>query len=79
MMNVQVEKDVVFAAHGEPDLTLDIYRPPHDDAPVALYVHGGGWRGGDKADGGARRLGPLSACGAHPCQLQGLRGREKRS
>ena len=79
MMDVQVEKDLVFAAHDRSDLALDIYRPPHDDAPVALYVHGGGWRSGDKADDAARRLAPLSACGAHPCQSRGLRGREKRS
>ena len=63
MMDVQVEKDLVFAAHDGSDLTLDIYRPAHDDAPVTLYVHGGGWRSGDKADDRARRLAPLSACG----------------
>jgi acetyl esterase/lipase len=62
-MDVQVEKDLVFAAHDRSDLTLDIYGPPHDDAPVAIYVHSGGWRSGDKADDGARRLTPLSACG----------------
>jgi acetyl esterase/lipase len=63
MMNVQVEKNLVFAVHDGSDLNLDIYRPPHDDAPVAIYVHGGGWRSGDKADDGARRLASLSACG----------------
>ena len=63
MMDVQVEKDLVFAAHDGSELALDIYRPPHDDAPVTLYVHGGGWLSGDKADDGARRLTPLSACG----------------
>ncbi len=63
VMDVQVERDLVFAAHDGADLTLDIYRPSHDDAPVAIYVHGGGWRSGDKADDGARRLAPLSACG----------------
>ena len=63
MMDVQVEKDLVFAAHDGSELTLDIYRPPHGDAPVAVYVHGGGWRSGDKVDDGARRLAPLSAYG----------------
>jgi acetyl esterase/lipase len=53
MMDVQVEKDLVFAAHDGSELALGIYRPPHDDAPVAIYVHGGGWRSGDKADDGA--------------------------
>jgi acetyl esterase/lipase len=62
-MDVKVEKDLVFVAQDGSDLALDIYRPSHDDAPVALYVHGGGWRSGDKADDGARRLVPLSACG----------------
>jgi acetyl esterase/lipase len=79
MTDVQVEKDLVFAAHDGSDLALDIYRPPHDDAPVAIYAHGGGWRSGDKADDGPRRLALLSVCGAHPCQPRGLRGREKRS
>jgi hypothetical protein len=63
MMDVQVEKGLVFAAHDGSELALDIYRPPHDDAPVAIYVHGGGWRTGDKADDGGGRLAPLSACG----------------
>jgi acetyl esterase/lipase len=64
MMDVQVEKDLVFAEHDDgSELALDIYRPPHDDAPIVVYVHGGGWRSGDKADDGARRLAPLSACG----------------
>ena len=63
MMDVQVDKDLVFAAHDGSDLTLDIYRSPHGDAPVTIYVHGGGWRSGDKADDGARRLAPLSARG----------------
>ncbi len=63
MMDAQIEKDLVFATHDGSDLTLDIYRSPHDDAPVTIYVHGGGWRSGDKADDGTRRLAPLSACG----------------
>jgi acetyl esterase/lipase len=62
-MNVRVEKDVVYASRRGSDLTLDIYRPPQDDAPVTIYVHGGGWRSGDKRDDGTRRLAPLSASG----------------
>jgi acetyl esterase/lipase len=60
---VRVEKDLVFATHDESDLTLDIYRAPNDDAPVTIYVHGGGWQQGDKTDDGERRLAPLSAYG----------------
>jgi acetyl esterase/lipase len=59
----QVDRDLVFAAHDGIELALDIYRAPQDDAPVTVYLHGGGWRRGDKADDGPRRLAPLSACG----------------
>ena len=48
-MEVQVERDLVFAAPDGSELALDIYRAPQDDAPVTIYVYGGGWRGGDKA------------------------------
>ncbi len=34
-------------------LTMDLYQPKKigAPAPVVLYVHGGGWTGGDKSDG----------------------------
>lgn len=34
-------------------LTMDLYQPKKVDgpAPAVLYVHGGGWTGGDKSDG----------------------------
>jgi len=34
-------------------LTMDLYQPKQigAPAPVVLYVHGGGWTGGDKSDG----------------------------
>jgi len=34
-------------------LTMDLYQPKNvtAPAPVVLYVHGGGWTGGDKSDG----------------------------
>jgi acetyl esterase/lipase len=58
-----VERDLVFAARHGCELSLDIYRPPQDDAPVTIYLHGGGWRGGDKSDDAAGRLVLLSTCG----------------
>ena len=43
-----VERDLAFGA--DPAQRLDVYRPAHaSGAPVILYVHGGGWRRGDKA------------------------------
>jgi acetyl esterase/lipase len=58
-----VDSDLVFAKTDEYELALDIYHSADPDAPVTVYVHGGGWRNGDKADDGARRLAPLAACG----------------
>lgn len=63
MTQLRVDRDLVFARHDGSELALDIYRAPRDDAPVAVYVHGGGWRGGDKTDDSTRRLAPLSAYG----------------
>jgi len=58
-----VERGHAFAVVGTTTLRLDLYRAPRDDAPVVLYVHGGGWRSGDRADGGAERLAPLADLG----------------
>jgi len=35
------------------DLTMDIYQPRKGErpAPAIIYIHGGGWIGGDKSDG----------------------------
>jgi len=63
MSTVSVEQDHVFATVGETVLALDLYRAPQVDAPLVVYVHGGGWRGGDKADGGVARLRPMAAPG----------------
>lgn len=59
----RVENDLVFAKTDEYELALDIYRAADPSAPVTLYVHGGGWRAGDKAMDGERRLAPLAAYG----------------
>jgi acetyl esterase/lipase len=85
---VTVEKDHEFARIGGATLSLDLYRSPRTDAPVVLYVHGGGWRSGNKADEAERRLAPLAAYGitvasaeyrlvpaaAFPDQLHDLKG-----
>ena len=64
MRRVDVEKDVVYARAGEQTLALDIYRPDTDlSPPVVLYLHGGGWAVGDKADGSSERLEALARHG----------------
>ncbi len=46
--------DVTYCTTPEGvDLTMDVYQPKVLDgpSPVVMYVHGGGWTGGDKSDG----------------------------
>jgi len=48
---VAVASDVVFGRGGQSDLKLDLYRPADRAAsplPVVVFVHGGGWHGGEK-------------------------------
>jgi acetyl esterase/lipase len=45
--------------------TLDLYLAHDPDAPLVLYIHGGGWQHGDKADDAAQRLAPMAALGVN--------------
>jgi acetyl esterase/lipase len=47
---VVYEADVVIGKGGETELALDIARPEKLDkpAPCIVFVHGGGWRGGNR-------------------------------
>jgi len=56
--DVAVKRDVEFGKGGEKPLLMDIITPkekPEEAMPVLVFIHGGGWRGGDKASG-YRRL-----------------------
>lgn len=49
---VRVEKDIEYVAGGDPSQRLDLYlpdQPPEKPLPLIVWVHGGGWRGGNKA------------------------------
>ena len=48
---VRVVRDVTYAARESGELKLDLYLPAEVTAPPVLYIHGGGWSRGDKADG----------------------------
>lgn len=57
---IKVQRDLVYGSapvNGQPqDLKLDLYTPKGDEVkkrPVAIWVHGGGFSSGDKADGPA--------------------------
>jgi acetyl esterase/lipase len=63
--NVSVEADVEYAKAGDYSLKLDIYKPKDASTaarPVVIWIHGGGWQGGNKASG-ARLLAPYVASG----------------
>jgi acetyl esterase/lipase len=49
----RVERDLAYGPLGERN-TLDLYLPEKADGPLPLviWVHGGAWRGGSKANGG---------------------------
>lgn len=50
---VTVERDVVYGKAGDRELKFDLYRPtakPEKPAPILLFIHGGGWSGGNKRD-----------------------------
>ena len=48
-----VEKDVTYCTVNGVELKMDIYYPSSNNGlfPVTMYVHGGGWSSGDKAQG----------------------------
>lgn len=49
---VKIERDIVYRSVGGVDLKLDVYLPPGKaPRPGAVYIHGGGWHGGDKRTG----------------------------
>lgn len=52
LKDVKAMKDIEFVKHGEQSLKLDLYVPEKGDGPYPLivWVHGGGWIGGDKND-----------------------------
>jgi acetyl esterase/lipase len=50
MTTTRILRDVVFSSQpGYRPLTLDLYLPDTDGAPVVLFVHGGGWRAGGRS------------------------------
>ncbi len=63
----RVDRDVTYCVAEGTELKLDIYYPLRSQegpAPVAVYVHGGGWTSGDKARGeGVRDISELVARG----------------
>src|SRR5438132_10078402 len=63
--SVAAERDIQYAKAGDVSLQLDVYRPKTDSSkprPCIVWIHGGGWQGGNKSSG-AERVAPLVATG----------------
>jgi acetyl esterase/lipase len=63
--NVSIEREIEYAKSGKVSLRLDMLRPKEPSAtalPLVVFIHGGGWSGGDKVDG-IYSLIPLVATG----------------
>lgn len=48
--SVEMQENVVYATIGERKLRLDLFLPKSGQGPfpAVVYIHGGGWRGGNK-------------------------------
>ncbi len=72
---VIVQRDIVYGDGGGRPLKLDLVLPqpePEKPLPLIVFIHGGGWRGGDKA-GGVGRVAPLVATGNYVGATVGYR------
>lgn len=52
LKDVKAMKDLEYARYGERSMKLDLYVPEKGEGPfpIVVWVHGGGWVGGDKND-----------------------------
>ncbi len=51
-VNIEEIKDVEYKLVGGKSLQIDFYRPKNikEDLPLLVFVHGGGWKGGNRSD-----------------------------
>jgi acetyl esterase/lipase len=50
--NIKVKRDLIYTKYEEREMHLDLFYPKKkskEGYPVVLFIHGGGWRSGDKS------------------------------
>ena len=66
--NVDVSRNIPYAETKNPRQSLDLYLPKNrnkdEKLPVVVFIHGGGWKAGDKSSGGGRLM-PLVSSGRY--------------
>src|SRR5262245_19821445 len=73
--SVVYERDVQYGTAGDRALKLDVVRPREESKeprPVVVWIHGGGWSGGDKSSGLGLLL-AFAARGDYVCFSVGYR------
>jgi acetyl esterase/lipase len=64
--NIEIKNDIAYAGTDNPRQKLDLYLPKkrttEKPLPLIAFIHGGGWRNGDKR-GGLRRVAALVESG----------------
>lgn len=71
-----LERDVEYGRAGDRPLKLDMLRPKEaakQPRPVLAFIHGGGWRNGDKAGAIRGQLFPFAMSGDYVCVSIGYR------
>lgn len=53
--NIEAKRDIAYAGTENPRQRIDLYLPKKRESdkplPIIVFIHGGGWKGGDKASG----------------------------
>lgn len=61
---ITITRDLEYANAGEHSLQLDLYVPETPAVPsLAIYIHGGGFRVGDKGDDAGHRPQTVASLG----------------
>ncbi len=67
---VSVHRDLGYSRVDGLELQLDLYLPDVRPAPVCLWLHGGGWLFGSRAERAAERVLPLAGTGVAVAAVQ---------